>query len=103
MRRTLHFIALLVALPAAAKERDPQGDLFQGFLVPANATDIYAPEFSFKVSGWQSNWGNVKLLELAPDGKEVKEGDVVARFDFGAKDALRWINERIARAQADLA
>jgi biotin carboxyl carrier protein len=100
--RPLVLIAL-VALTASAKERDPQSDLFQGFLVPASATDIYAPEFSFKVSGWQSNWGNVKLLELAPDGKEVKEGDVVARFDFGAKDALRWINERIARAQADLA
>lgn len=92
----------LVGFSAGARERDPQADLFQGFLVPANATDIYAPEFSFKVSGWQSNWGNVKLLEVAPDGKEVKAGDVVARFDFGAKDALRWINERIQRAQADL-
>jgi biotin carboxyl carrier protein len=100
--RAIFLGALLTASGAAAKERDPQSDLFQGFLVPANATDIYAPEFSFKVSGWQSNWGNVKLLEIAADGKEVKAGDVVARFDFGAKDALRWINERIARAQADL-
>lgn len=100
MRTALAIV--LLGFAARAKERDPQADLFQGFLVPANATDIYAPEFSFKVSGWQSNWGNVKLLEIAPDGKEVKAGDVVARFDFGAKDALRWINERIQRAQADL-
>jgi hypothetical protein len=96
-------LSVLVLVSAGAKERDALADMFQGFLVPANASDIYAPEFSFKVSGWQSNWGNVKLLELAPDGKEVKQGDVVARFDFGAKDALRWINERIQRAQADLA
>lgn len=106
MRPALALAALaaaLAGLAARAKERDAQADLFQGFLVPANATDVYAPEFSFKVAGWQSNWGNVKLLELAPDGKPVKQGDVVARFDFGAKDALRWINERIARAQAELA
>ena len=101
----MRLIGLLVVLWAGAaipRERDAQADLFQGFLVPASATDIYAPEFSFKVSGWNSNWGNVKLLELAPDGKEVKAGDVVARFDFGAKDALRWINERVQRATADL-
>jgi biotin carboxyl carrier protein len=95
-------LVVLLSSVAGAKERDAQADLFQGFLVPANATEIYAPEFSFKVSGWQSNWGNVKLLELAKDGKEVKAGEVVARFDFGAKDALRWIQERIQRAQADL-
>jgi hypothetical protein len=90
---------LLVAVPASAGE-DPQ-ELFQGFLVAASASDIYAPEFSFRVSGWNSNWGRCKILELAPDGKPVKAGAVIARFEFGARDALQWINDRIRRVSAE--
>ncbi|MCU0662830.1 MAG: HlyD family efflux transporter periplasmic adaptor subunit [Myxococcota bacterium] len=76
-------------------------DLFTGFLVPANATEIYAPETNFRVRGWNSNWGQVSLIELAPDGKEVKEGDVVARLEFIGRDALDWINRRIQETEAN--
>jgi hypothetical protein len=31
------------------------------------------------VRGWNSNWGTVKLMELTPDGQQVKEGAVIAR------------------------
>lgn len=92
-------LSLVLALAAGSSQDAP--DLFQGFLVAASASDMYAPEFSFRVGGWNSNWGRCKILELAPDGKEVKAGDVVARFEFGAKDALPWINDRIRRVAAE--
>jgi hypothetical protein len=77
-------------------------DQFQGFLVAANATDMHAPEFVFRVQGWSSDWGQRKLLELAPDGKAVVAGDVIGRFEFGAEEAKRYVDERIARAQSEL-
>ncbi len=82
--------------PASAP---PASELFQGFLIAASATEIYAPEFVFRISGWSSSWSQRKLLDLAPDGKRVKQGDVLARFEFGAEDAIQEINERIDRAQ----
>ena len=91
--------ALLALLALGASTQQPE--LFQGFLVAASATDIYAPEFTFRVNGWSSSWGNGKLLELAEDGKAVKKGDVVARFDFGAREAKTWIEGRVRRAEAD--
>lgn len=83
-----------------AAQTPPAKDQFQGFLVAANATDVYAPEFVFRVRGWSSDWGGRKLVELAADGKAVKAGDVVARFEFGAEDALQWINSSIQEAEA---
>lgn len=91
--------ALLALLLTAGGDDAPE--LFQGFLVAATANDVYAPEFSFRVSGWNSNWGRCKILELAPDGKQVKQGDTIARFEFGARDALPWINDRIRRTAAE--
>ncbi len=100
-RRAGLVLLALAPLLAATTAEEKQGEAFQGFLVAASATDVYAPDFTFRVSGWSSSWGNCKLLELVEDGKTVKKGDVVARFEFGAKDALNWINDRIRRAQAD--
>jgi hypothetical protein len=83
--------------PPASRARS---ELFQGFVVAQNATDHYAPEFVFRVSGWSSDWGGRKLVELVPDGQRVKQGELVARFEFGAEQALQHINERIARTEA---
>lgn len=96
-RRTL--LVALLAAPAFGSEDNK--DLFQGFLAAASASDLYAPEFSFRVGGWNSNWGRCKILEIAADGKEVKAGAIIARFEFGARDALQWINDRIRRASAE--
>lgn len=91
-------LALGAAAPGATAGAD---ELFQGFLVPASASDVYAPEFTFRVSGWNSSWGNGKLVELLADGTAVKEGAVIARFDFIAKDAKQWISDRVQKAQAE--
>jgi len=89
---------LLGATPPPAEAAQ---DLFSGFLAAANATEIYAPETNFRVRGWNSSWSQVNLLELAPEGKEVKAGDVLARFEFIGRDALEWISNRIHKAEAD--
>ncbi|MBI5545720.1 MAG: HlyD family efflux transporter periplasmic adaptor subunit [Deltaproteobacteria bacterium] len=90
--------------PSAKDVAPPEAgnpDLFTGFLVAANATDLFSPMTSFRVRGWNSNWGTIKLLQLAPDGSEVKAGEVVARFEFIGRDAQNWINERIQKAEAE--
>jgi multidrug resistance efflux pump len=74
--------------------------MFQGFLIAKNATVFYAPEFVFRVSGWNSDWGARKIVELAPDGKAVKAGDVLVRFEFGAEEALQYVNQRIQTAES---
>jgi multidrug efflux pump subunit AcrA (membrane-fusion protein) len=80
-----------------------QGDSWTGLLIPLNATDLYGPESGFRISGWSSWGGPLKLLELAPEGQQVEQGAVIARFEFNGKDAQRWILERLQRAQADAA
>ncbi|MGC4118327.1 MAG: ATP-binding cassette domain-containing protein [Myxococcales bacterium] len=86
---------------AGAPDEERDKDLFTGFLVPANATDLYAPQTSFRVRGWNSNWGTVKLMQLTADGAQVKQGDVIARFEFIGRDALQWIQDRIQRTEAE--
>ena len=111
MRRALPFVLSLFTVLAfagakpkpAAKDAALQGDWFQGLLIPLNATDVLAPEASFRVAGWNSSSGMLKLLELKPDGSEVKAGEVLARFEFIGKNALQYVNERLQRAQADRA
>jgi hypothetical protein len=87
----------------ASTSKAPRAEALQGFLVAQNATDHYAPEFVFRIPGWSSDWGWRKLVELVADGTEVKAGDVVARFEFGAEQALQNINERIQKSESDLA
>ncbi len=89
------------ARAAAQKPDEGPGDLFTGISVPANATDLYGAEASFRLGGWNSTWGEVKLLELVADGTPVKAGDKVARFEFPGRDALRWVNEKIQKTKAD--
>jgi biotin carboxyl carrier protein len=89
--------------PKSPADDASAADLFSGFSVAANATDVFAPETGFRVMGWNSWGGQAKLLELVPDGKEVKAGQLIARFEFPGRDAQRWINERIQKTEAEAA
>jgi hypothetical protein len=80
--------------------RRPPPDAFTGISIAAHASDMFGVDPSFRIAGWNSGGGWSKLLELAPDGTAVKQGDVVARFDFQGKEALDMVNQRIASAEA---
>ncbi len=79
----------------------PPATTFDGRLVPAHATDLSAPQNTFKLAGWQSDSSWIKLTDLAAEGAQVQEGDVVARFEFRGQGALPRVNERIRQAEAD--
>ena len=64
---------------AAAQASEPPStppsggpELFSGLCVPLNATDMLAPEASFRFGGWNSNWSQQKVMELMKDGTPVK-------------------------------
>lgn len=105
--RNLLLVGIVMLVTATARSAPPAApstlDFFAGVTVPLNATQLFGPEASFRVAGWSSDWGQLKLMELAKDGDPVDAGAVVARFEFGAKDAQRWIEERIQKAKADAA
>lgn len=85
---------------------DPSTGLSQtmlGFVVARSFTILRAPQNVFKIAGWNSTSSWTKLVELAPEGKAVKKGAVVARFAFEHKRALFWIQDRIRRAKATAA
>jgi multidrug efflux pump subunit AcrA (membrane-fusion protein) len=90
---------------ASAASQNGRGDaeLFSGLLAAENATEVYMPESSFRVGGWNSDWGNLKLMELAADGKVVKRQDVIARFEFRATEAKQWLSRKLQEAEAEAA
>lgn len=94
-------LPLLLAFLLGASGGKAESEPFAGFLSPANATDVHAPEGSFRVGGWTSDWGSLSVVELAPDGAPVKAGEVVARFDFRASQARNWLTERLQSAEAE--
>lgn len=83
-----------IARPLATEAR------FVGRVEPANATRMFAPPNWFRIGGWNSSSSNTKLAEIAEDGAEVDEGDVVARFEFRGKDALSMVERRLREAEA---
>ncbi len=109
MRRALLLLLLAGCRPAAGVPEgapapaSPEGDAprFDGRVVPANATDLNAPQNTFRVAGWSSDSSWTKLTELVAEGTEVKAGDVVAKFEFRGQEALPRIREMIQKAQAD--
>ena len=112
------WIACLVALAACARSEashkgsvgteasapqsaSEQSVTFEGTIRPVNATELRAPQNTFRIGNWQSDSSWIEIQELAEDGAEVKEGDVVGRFEFRGKQALPQVTTRIQRAEAD--
>ncbi len=90
------------AQPGGAATAQPAlREQFDGRIVPKNATKLRAPQNTFRVGNWQSDSSWIKLQGLAEDGKEIKKGEVVGRFEFRGKQALPGIQERIQRAEAE--
>jgi multidrug efflux pump subunit AcrA (membrane-fusion protein) len=93
-----------IAEPGTPTSDDvPSGFSYSGHVVPVNATDLRAPQNSFRIGGWSSDSGWIKLQHLPPDGSEVKEGDIIAGFEFRGEEARPRVQDRIDKAQAGLA
>ncbi len=84
-----------------AEAQEPAMATFDGYIVPTNATIVRAPQNTFRINGWNSNSSWIKLQNLVEDGKEVKEGETIAWFEFDGKRALPQVQERIQRAEAN--
>lgn len=76
-------------------------ETFDGLVQPSNATILRAPENTFRVGGWNSSGGWIKLVNLVEDGKEVKQNDVVGWFEFPGARALDYVRDMLSNAQAD--
>lgn len=87
---------------ASASAAAPTERGFYGKIVPRTATPLHAPPGFFRIKGWTSRSGWVKLENIEPDGTKVEKGKEVARFEFGNEEAVPWIKQRIAETQADL-
>lgn len=83
--------AVRVAVPALS---------FDGRVVPRSATELRAPQNVVKLSFWSNSSSWIKLVQLAPEGKEVKKGDVVGRFDFRGAQVKPRIRDMINEARA---
>lgn len=73
---------------------------FDGYVVPLNASELRAPQGSFRVGSWASESGWLKLTELMEDGEAVKAGDVVAKFEFPGERAREYVTSQISNAEA---
>lgn len=84
-----------------AEASSPELATFDGYVVPTNATIIRAPQNTFRIGSWNSSSSWIKLQNIVGDGKEVKEGETVAWFEFDGKRALPRVQESIQRAEAN--
>ena len=79
-------------------------DAFPGIAVASHATDLHAPDGTYRISGAGPVNNRLKVLELAPDGAKVRAGDMLVRFEFlGNEEILGWIQQRLAEAEAEAA
>lgn len=111
-RHIARFVALLLALTACGEPDAAPGAatargaslksevVFDGFIVPQNAIELRAPQNTFRVGSWNSDSSWIKLIHFVPDGKEVKAGDVIAKFEFPGDRAKEYVDEQIRSAEA---
>jgi hypothetical protein len=92
-----------VATPevTTADSGPPAGELvFDGYVTPMNATELRAPQNTFRLAGWNSSSSWIKLIHLGEDGAKVSQGDVVARFEFRGERAKPRVDREIRQAEA---
>ena len=87
--------------PQASKDAQaPAQERFDGLIVPTHATLLRAPQNTFRISGWSSNNSWIKLVNLVEDGAQVKQGQVVAWFEFQGRDALPRVQDNLRQSEA---
>lgn len=88
---------------APSAEEAPAAFSYSGHVVPVSATDLRAPQNSFRIGGWSSDSPWIKLQRLLPDGAEVEKGEFIAAFEFRGEEARPRVQEQIDRALANQA
>jgi hypothetical protein len=73
---------------------------YDGFVVPQNASELRAPQNTFRIGSWNSQSSWIKLVGLSEDGKEVKKGDVIGKFEFPGERAREFVDREIRQAEA---
>ena len=86
---------------ALAQAQAPSTELFEAYIEPLNATILRAPQNTFRIGTWTSYSSWIKLVMLAPDGQEIKKGEVVGKFEFRGDQALQHVEDLLRRAQAE--
>jgi multidrug efflux pump subunit AcrA (membrane-fusion protein) len=108
MKQLLLAVILLVGCQPGAGAGTPTASpvklrnelLYDGFVVPKNATELRAPQNTFRIAGWNSNSSWIKLIHVVEDGAEVKEGDVIGKFEFPGDRARPQVDAEIRKAEA---
>lgn len=103
----LHFFACQVA--AKSKPTQSQNTKktsvvrrgFDGRIVSTNGIDLHAQDSSLSLGKWNFGSSWTKLTDVVPDGKAVKKGEVVARFDFGWSRLRDELNKQMQQTQAE--
>ena len=75
---------------------------FDGDLEATNATPLRVPSADIFLGKYQRKRGWQRIKFLAPEGKQVKKGDMILRFEFTAKAALPDIKNEIKQIKAEL-
>lgn len=90
------------ATPGASAVDAPSQEtlVFDGYVTPINATELRAPQNTFRLAGWNSSSSWIKLVDIDEDGTEVSEGDIVARFEFRGERAKPNVDREIRQAEA---
>lgn len=88
-------------MPLSPSAEASLAQVFDGYIVPTQASTLRAARNVFQVKGWTSRSNSISLTEVKPEGQVVKQGEVIAQFNFSYQQALFYIEDDIRRAEAD--
>lgn len=88
------------ALAAASLAGAGEPRWYEGRVIPRDFHVLCAPRNSLRLPFWRSESGSIKLVQIAPEGKTVTAGEVVATFQFSDDAARGELDRQIARLEA---
>ncbi|HOY66085.1 MAG TPA: HlyD family efflux transporter periplasmic adaptor subunit [Candidatus Ozemobacteraceae bacterium] len=99
-RPSLLLAILLAAFAAAHPAAAAEPRWYDGRVMPRDFHTLCAPRNTLRLPFWRSESGSIKLVSVAPEGKTVTAGEVVATFQFGDDEARSELDRQIARLKA---
>jgi len=93
---------LLVAAVLPAKKNGTNDD-YEGRLVPKDFVALCAPQNTLRLPFWGSDSTSIQLSSILPEGTRVRAGDIVATFTFPNHEAKDFLEQRMAKVEAQCA